>query len=104
MPTRYSFSRPSRARPGSAARTARHPLVHAGRSLWISGSESKLCSGGGDEVIHSRVLPSQGSLPAIFGPRMLFRKLMMKTMRASAIKKAPMVEIRFQISQPWPDS
>ena len=60
-----------------------------------------MCSGGGEEVIHSSVLPSQGSSPAVLGAEnMVLKKLTRKKQMDSAIMKAPMVEIRFQISQP----
>src|SRR3989304_1930843 len=75
----------------------------AGRSLWISGSSSKLCSGGGEDVIHSSVFPSQGSSPAVLGAvSSALKKLAMKNSIETAIVKAPMVEMRFHSSQPWP--
>ena len=76
---------------------------NAGRSLWTSGSASKLCSGGGEEVIHSIVLPSQGSSPALFGAvASVLMTLAMKNSIETAIVNAPIVEMRFHSSQPWP--
>src|SRR5215217_7723150 len=55
-----------------------------GRSEWISGRLSKLCAGGGEEVYHSRVLPSQGSS----GSRSLRRRVMTTLARNGAVERA----------------
>src|SRR5215216_2338160 len=55
-----------------------------GRSEWISGRLSKLWAGGGEEVYHSRVLPSHGSS----GSRSLRRRVMTTLARNGAVDRA----------------
>src|SRR4029453_7532002 len=55
-----------------------------GRSEWISGRLSKLCAGGGEEVYHSRVLPSHGSS----GSRSLRRRVMTTLASNGAVDRA----------------
>src|SRR5215211_7936930 len=57
---------------------------NSGRSEWISGRLSKLCPGGGEEVYHSRVLPSQGSS----GSRSLRRRVRTTLARNGAVDRA----------------
>ncbi len=56
------------AEPGAGTRrhrwaSSRRRRSRSGRSLVIGGSESKLCSGGGEVVYHSSVFARHGSLP-----------------------------------------
>src|SRR5262249_56298996 len=70
----WGASRPAGGVPGpagadlAAALTARR-RSRTGRSEWISGSASKLCAGGGDDVAHSSVFPPHGSAGALRGLR-----------------------------------
>src|SRR5690349_10517830 len=75
---------------------------HNGRALRTTGSFSKLYSGGGEVVAHSRVHPSQGSSPA--GSPDLAERIIFHTKQRMppAWKRTPMDEIRFQVSQPRP--
>src|SRR5829696_715893 len=57
---------------------------NSGRSEWISGRLSKLCTGGGEVVYHSRVLPSHGSS----GSRSLRRMVMTTLARNGAVDRA----------------
>src|SRR5205823_944648 len=71
-------------------------------ALPISGTVSKLYSGGGDVVAHSSVSPCQGSLPA-GAPCLRLRHQFQKVSRTpNASRKAPIVDSRFQTSHPSP--
>ena len=63
---------------------------------------SKLCTGGGEDVRHSSVRPSHGSGPAGGPCRSERTALIAKSRIESAMPKAPIVDIRFQNSQPRP--
>src|SRR5262245_29003894 len=62
---------------------------HSGRRLRTTGKVSKLYSGGGDVVDHSRVHASHGSLPAGVPTRSERSRLTAKTPTAVAWKTAP---------------
>src|SRR5215475_4871228 len=66
---------------------------HSGRRLRTSGRVSKLYSGGGEDVDHSSVHASHGSLPAM-SPRVSDRRrLITKQNTPAAWNKAPIEEI-----------
>src|SRR5215217_2705808 len=62
-----------------------------GRSEWISGRLSKLWAGGGEEVYHSRVLPSQGSSGSLTLRRRVITTLARNGAVDRAISRAPAV-------------
>src|SRR5215216_3466101 len=64
---------------------------NSGRSEWISGRLSKLCAGGGEEVYHSRVLPSQGSSGSFSLRRMVITTLARNGAVDRAMIRAPRV-------------
>src|SRR5215207_5490997 len=64
---------------------------NSGRSEWISGRLSKLCAGGGEEVYHSRVLPSQGSSGSLSLRRMVMTTLARNGAVDRAMIRAPRV-------------
>src|SRR2546428_108917 len=64
------------------------------------GVVSKLRSGGGDDVRHSSVRPSQGSAGAGAPLRRLRQALSMKRSTPTPIPKAPTVEARLPVLQP----
>ena len=53
-------------------------MSQAGRALWTVGISAKFSAGGGDEVSHSSVKPSQGSPPAVAGLRKVSHRLIKK--------------------------
>src|SRR6185369_8715173 len=73
---------------------------HKGRLLRTTGSFSKLYSGGGENVAHSSVQPSQGSSPAFSPERIESTTFQMKSAMAAACAITPSEEIRFQKSHP----
>src|SRR3954452_17246601 len=64
------------------------------------GITSKLFSGGGELVNHSSVFPSHGSLPDFLPFLALWTMLTSVIRMPSASTNEPIVEIRFQLSQP----
>ena len=66
----------------------------------MSGSRSKLYGGGGEDVAHSRVLPSHGSSPAILPLRSETKTFQMNGSIDAAMMKPPTVASRFQSFQP----
>src|SRR5438552_103117 len=75
-------------------------LCQKSSSACTMGISSKLCSGGGDEVIHSIVRASHGSLPAISPCLRECTALYMKSRIEAAIVNEPIVDTMFQKSQP----
>src|SRR5205085_10946031 len=75
-------------------------LCQKSSSACTTGISSKLCSGGGDAVIHSIVRASHGSLPAISPCLRACHALYMKSATDAAITNEPMVDTMFQKSQP----
>src|SRR5262249_35149731 len=73
---------------------------HSGRALRIGGSDAKLCSGGGDEVAHSSVQPSQGLSLARAPYRRLRHTFQRNTSIASAMVNAPTVSEKLSAPQP----
>ncbi len=71
-----------------------------GRSERIGGSESKLCSGGGDVVAHSSVWPPHGSSPAGSPCRNECDRFQMNASTPTARMYDPIVEIRFSVPHP----
>jgi len=71
-----------------------------GRSDRILGSATKLYSGGGEDVSHSSVLASHGSLPASGPPRHERSMFQTKINTAMPIRNAPTVSTRFQVRKP----
>src|SRR5262249_20966185 len=67
-----------------------------GRSERIGGSESKLRSGGGEVVAHSRVWPSHGSLPTRSPRRNVRMTFQTKTSTPTARMKDPIVDTMFR--------
>src|SRR4029453_11295785 len=88
------------ARPSAAPAAARWRASRSGRLERTSGSRSKLCGGGGEEVAHSRVLPCQGSAGALRGRRRLTMTLMRNTASDTAITNDPAVASWFRNVQP----
>src|SRR5919112_443744 len=64
---------------------------NSGRSEWISGRLSKLCTGGGEVVYHSRVLPSHGSSGSFSLRRRVITTLARNGAVDRAMIRAPMV-------------
>src|SRR5271165_5839977 len=77
---------------------------HSGRRLRTTGILAKLYSGGGDEVAHSRVQASQGSLPAGFPLRYDQTTFTTQNRMPTIWKMTPMETIMFQSSHPRPGS
>src|SRR6185503_7291835 len=65
-----------------------------GRSLRIGGSLSKLYAGGGEEVAHSRVLPSHGSSPTRSPLMKVATTFTRNGSTLAAMRNAPAVETR----------
>src|SRR5512132_2802219 len=92
--------------PPAATGTTRPPSVsaylrcHRSSSEWTTGISSKLYSGGGEEVAHSRVRASQGSASICLGLRKLAIALTRNTRTLIATTKAPIDETMFQKESP----
>src|SRR4029453_106046 len=84
------------ARPSAAWVRARSRASRSGRVERTSGSRSKLCGGGGEEVAHSRVLPCQGSAGAVRGRRRGTTPLTRNTASEGGTTNAPPVATRVQ--------
>src|SRR6266566_5451617 len=69
-----------------------------GMKLRTGGTRSKLYGGGGEVVAHSRVLPCQGSLPAISPWFQLWITLMRNSRIENAIKKDEIVMIMLVVA------
>src|SRR5262245_22497704 len=67
---------------------------------YTGGIVSKSCTGGGDDVRHSSVRPSQGSADAAAPRRRLCHALTMNSSTAMPMPKAPMVEAKLAVVQP----
>ena len=72
---------------------------HSGRRPQIGGTRSKLCSGGGDVVAHSRLHAPQGLSPAGAPRRRLRTTSTIQTSTDSASTYEPIVEIRLNRPQ-----
>src|SRR5262245_28285104 len=77
---------------------------HSGRRLLTVGTIAKLYAGGGEVVAHSNVHASQGSLPAVSPRKYDQIRLKTKTNTPAPWSNAPMVTMRFNVSQPRPGS
>ena len=64
------------------------------------GISSKLCSGGGEGMLHSRVLASQGSRPAILPFRLESTQLKMNRSIDAAMRNDPIVSVRLYEPHP----
>src|SRR5207244_11404664 len=64
------------------------------------GIVSKSCGGGGDDVRHSSVRPSQGSARAAVPARKLRRALSAKSSTPRPMPKAPTVDAKLAVVQP----
>src|SRR5437879_3717339 len=76
----------------------------SGRRLLMVGMTAKLYAGGGEGVDHSRVQASHGSLPAVSPLKYDHTRFATKTTIPNALKKTPMVTMRFHTSHPRPGS
>src|SRR5207248_5359378 len=109
-PRRRGERRQSQPRSGREAAhgsscACRRRKSRSGRALVTYGTCSKLCSGGGDEVYHSSVSASHGSLPARVPLRRpcAIQTFATKASTPSAITPDPIVEIKLYASHspPW---
>src|SRR5918997_1371776 len=75
---------------------------HIGWRLRTVGMDSKLYSGGGELIDHSKVSAPQGSGPAGSPVLWLLYQLTKIIRMPAASTKAPMVDTRFQTSHPSP--
>src|SRR5207249_9079974 len=71
---------------GSSTSSPDSRRSRTGMKLRTGGTRSKLYGGGGEVVAHSRVLPCQGSLPAISPLFQLWMMLIRNTSTANAIR------------------
>src|SRR5260370_4855636 len=71
---------------------------------WMSGISAKLYSGGGDEIDHSMVRPSHGSLPASAPRRRDTTALTMNISTDTAMMNPPIEMTRLRAVQPRPGS
>src|SRR5215203_4315458 len=69
-----------------------------------SGISAKLYSGGGDGMDHSSVAASHGLFDAMGPCDLLRKKFQTKIAVEMTSMNAPMLEMRLNVSQPWPAS